>query len=145
MNTTLHSIAFSQVPTGPWEEIQEDATEPPCSAIPAVASRGRSHRTPELEMPAPYFTVFPALKSSPQCHPAPSMPATSFLCLEVRCLGRGAASTGTGTVAGGAFIFLRRTVRVITVGWGVGNGEWRSSLRMTGGHLVFFFFLLDKK
>ena len=77
MNTTLHSIAFSQVPTGHWEEIQGNATEPPCNAIPAVASRGRFHRTPEMEMPAPYFTAFPALKSSPQCHPAPSMPPVS--------------------------------------------------------------------
>lgn len=31
-----------------------------------------------MEMPAPFFTAFPALKSSPQCHPAPSMPATGF-------------------------------------------------------------------
>nr|XP_059877250.1 uncharacterized protein LOC132431515 [Delphinus delphis] len=79
--------------------------------------------------------TFPPQKSSPQCHPALCMPATKCLCLEVRCFGWGTASNGTGAVAGSAcgaaFIFLlQRTVRLTT-------GEWRSSLKMTGGHLVF--------
>lgn len=92
-----------------------------------------------MEMPAPFFTAFPALKSSPQCHPAPSMPATGFLCLEVRCLGRGAASTGTGTV-GGCLHLPEEDCQSDHGGWG--GREWKSSLRMTGGHLVLVFFFL---
>lgn len=75
-----------------------------------------------MEMPAPFFTAFPALKSSPQCHPAPSMPATGFLCLEVRCLGRGAASTGTGTV-GGCLHLPEEDCQSDHGDGGVGDGE----------------------
>lgn len=130
-----HTHSFSIFPGAhlDTEGRQGECHRAPYGGISAVVSRGVSRgplrpKSPPLssQLPHPRSHLFKATQS-------PSMPGTSSLCLELKCLGSGAASSGSrarvGGTRGAGFLLLWRPVRETV-------RECRNSVKLARGHLV---------